>query len=186
EPIGLGVRDVPHHLEADVDDVLVARQHQRAGIAVGGADVGGALARHLDLFIGHDRPGGEVQTGFPDARGAAQRQFDAALFRADGIEGHEGPAGHQRQRQEADTLFREQRSGGRPAPAAAAVVPAIAAAAAHQDAQLLLPLAHDLVDLGDLRALAGPPAAAAPPIVTAAILVVGTVPAASAATPGTS
>jgi hypothetical protein len=58
---------------------------------------------------------------------------------------------------------------------------------AHQKAQVLLTLLHDLLDLGDLRPFAGPPATAvvvAAAVAAAAAISAAAVSAASAAAPG--
>ena len=89
------VADVPHHLEGDVDDVLVAGQHQAGGGAADGAraDVLGVLARHLDDLVGDDRPGREVQAGLADAVAAAfaEGELDRLLLGPDRIDRHDQP-----------------------------------------------------------------------------------------------
>src|SRR5690606_10163093 len=132
---------------------------------VPGPDVGDPLAGHLDLFIGHHRPGREVQARIADARAFAQEQLDRAFLGPDGIEGHESPERHGRKPAKHEALPGDDRAAAAGTAAAGSAGPA-----PHQHAQMLLPALDQLVDLGNLRpALAGSGASAATVLVAVAI-----------------
>jgi len=88
----------------------------------------------------------------------AEQQFHAALFGLDGIERGKQP--QPRQTHEAQHHAAPGQARARSAAPAALTVRS-AAAPAHQHLQLLLALAHQIFDLGDLRAFGPVPAAAA-------------------------
>src|SRR5690606_2631455 len=133
-----GIAHVPDHLEADVDDVLVAGQHQPvAGAAhCAGANLARVLAGHGDDVASHDRPGREVQARLPDAVAAAftEGQLDRLLLGTHRIEGHHEPQAHGHQRDQPDAA----RTKIAAAAARAAAPAAAPAAATHKDLQLLL------------------------------------------------
>ena len=181
-----GVAHVPDHLEGDVDDVLVAGQHQPGAGAADGAraDLLGVLAGDLDDLVGDDRPGREVQARLADAVAAAlaEGQLDRLLLGLHGVERHQQPDADA-----APTAISISPRRPMPPPPAAAGGrgrrrcgrPPI------RISQLLLPLADDLVDVGDRRLAARPAAAAA--IAAAAAAAPGSAAAAlvaAAASPG--
>ena len=121
------------------------------------ADLLGVLAGDRDDLVGHDRPGREVQARLADAVAAAlaEGQLDRLLLRPHRVERHQQPE----RRPAPSAISIEAAPADAAAAAARAAAPAAAAAAAHQDLQLLLALAHDLVDVGHRRLAARPAAA---------------------------
>src|SRR5690606_4939661 len=93
EQVGLGIVDLIGDGEADVDDVLVARQHQPGG---GGAAAGFA---DIDQPLGHggaldrlDGPPVEVQARLRNlVLGLAEAQLDRKLVRLHGVDRLEQP-----------------------------------------------------------------------------------------------
>ena len=118
------VADVPDHLEGDVDDVLVAGQHQPGAGAAhrAGADLLGVLARHLHDLVGDDRPGREVQAGLADAVAAAfaEGELDRLLLGPHGVERHQHPEPDERRAGDGEAAPAERRRRRRPCRAAAA------------------------------------------------------------------
>jgi hypothetical protein len=148
------VGDVPDNLEVDVDDVFVRRQHQAVRRRAGpvGADRDRVFPRHRKHFGRDQRPGREVQTRVADGRELTQEQLDRLLFRPDRVEGVERPEANDQKRGDA-----EGATGELEPVAATATTAGPAATAAHQDLELFLPFADNLVDLRDLLIATGPP-----------------------------
>lgn len=163
------VRDIPDHLIFHIDDILVAGQHQpgigsddiarplAAGIDLIGSQIGDAFAGDLHDFLGHHRPGGEVQTRLAGADGTAEQELDRAFLGPDGIETGQGPGadGDQTANDQCPAVKTEATAAC--AARTARTPPARAAAPAHEHAQPVLTLAHQILDLGHLalRTLAG-------------------------------
>ncbi|OIQ70127.1 hypothetical protein GALL_482630 [mine drainage metagenome] len=154
-----GVFNVPHHLEMHVHDVLVVGQHQPGVIlpTLPVADIRRAFGRGRHHFRIDDRPRRKVQAGPADAVELAKEQLDRALFRLHRIDRGEHPQ-HHRHRSDAQP---DQPRVRQPVAARPGATPAATATPAHQQAQLVLPLFHDLFNIGQLRAVArlAPPAA---------------------------
>ena len=112
------IGDVPDHLEVDVDDVLVAGQHQ-PGIAARlprPTPISSVRSRRdRDDLGGDERPGREVQARLAGLAELAEEQLDRALFGLDRVERGEEPQSPARPARRS-----AMRAAGEPRPAAAA------------------------------------------------------------------
>ena len=82
-----GIVDVPHHLEFDIHDVLVARQHQAIVKITAGAraNIGCALLAGVHDHGRNKRPRRHVQTIGFDLVELAQKQLDRFFFGLHGV-----------------------------------------------------------------------------------------------------